>query len=162
MEDTMNKFKNLLDHSISQIDIYLKTSDKLNNSAYRLFNNDLKLQRERLIKLSDYISKIKPFKIGVKPISSIGYKMKHFYEFYKNTEVNVTMNYVFGLNAYFDHINGIKYHINNLNIHKCKISSKTTSFKEAYFAPLHDKAKWVKNDNSLKNNILITGPNAAG
>ena len=162
MEETMHKFKNLLDHSVTQIDIYLETSDKLNNSAYRLFNNDLKLQRERLIKLSDYISKIKPFKIGVKPISNIGYKMKHFYEFYKNTEVNITMNYVFGLNAYFDHINGIKYHIHNSNVNKCKISSKTTSFKEAYFAPLHDKDKCVKNNYSLKNNILITGPNAAG
>ena len=115
MEDTLSKFKDLADHSIKQIDIYLETSEKLNNSTYRLFNHDLKLQRERLVKLSDYISKIKPFKIGMKPISNIGYKMKHFYEFYKNTEVNKTMNYVFGLNAYFDHINGIKYHINNNN-----------------------------------------------
>jgi len=162
MEDTLYKFKNLADHSIKQIDIYLETSEKLNNSTYRLFNSDLKLQRERLVNLSGYIDKIKPFKISIKPISNIGYKMKHFYEFYKNKEVNKTMNYVFGLNAYFDHINGIKYHINHCNINKCKVSSKTTSFKEAYFAPLHDKETCVKNDYSLKNNILITGPNAAG
>ena len=116
MEDTLNKFKKVADHSIKQIDIYLEISENLNNSAYRLFNDNLKLHRERLVKLSGYIDKIKPFKIGVKPISNIGYKMKHFYEFYKNKDVNKTMNYVFGLNAYFDHINGIKYHINNSNI----------------------------------------------
>ena len=162
MEDTMYKFKKLLDHSIKQIDIYLETSEGLKNSTYRLFNNDLKLQRIRLVRLSDYIAKITPFKIGVKPISNIGYKMKHFYEFYKNKEVNTTMNYVFGLNAYFDHINGIKYHINSSNINKCKVSNKTTSFKESYYAPLYNKLSCVKNNYSLKNNILITGPNAAG
>ena len=62
MEDTLNKFKKVADHSIKQIDIYLEISENLNNSAYRLFNDNLKLHRERLVKLSGYIDKIKPFK----------------------------------------------------------------------------------------------------
>jgi len=160
IEETLFKFKKLADHSIEQIDIYLDTSDSFTCSGYTLFNNDLKIHRERLSKLSSYISYIQPFKIGVKQISSIGYRMKHFYEFYKNKEVNNTMNYIFGLNAYFDHIQGIKYHLNSKNINKCKLSNKTTSFKEAYFAPLYTNI--VKNTYSLKKNILITGPNAAG
>jgi len=161
IENTLYKFKTLADHSIKQIDKYLVVSDKLGNSGYMLFNNDLKINRERLVKLSNYIDKIKPFKLRFNELSSIGYKMKHFYEFYKNNEVNKTMNYIFGLNAYFDHIIGIKKLIKSGAINKCKISKKHTSFKQAHFASIEGDTV-IKNTYDLKNNTLITGPNAAG
>ena len=161
IEDTLFKFKKLADHTIKQIDNYLSVSSKLASSAYMLFNNNLSMYRERLIKLSDYICKIKPFKISVNEISSIGYRMKHFYEFYKNAEICKTMNYTFGLNAYFDHINGIKQLVTNGTINKCKITKNKTAFKDAYFASI-DPSNAIKNSYSLDKNSLITGPNAAG
>jgi DNA mismatch repair ATPase MutS len=55
----------------------------------------------------------------------------------------------------------LKKSISNGNISKCKLSNKTTKFKNAYFPALIESIP-VKNSYNLNKQILITGPNAAG
>ena len=159
IENVLNKFKVFIEHTINQSNEFLKVSEK--HVPFFLFNEYLKSKLTRLMKLKDYLQKILKFKIGIKEISNIGYTMKHFYEFYKNKEVKDTMNYAFGLNAYFDQINGIQFLLNTKKINKCLYSKNKCFFKNAYY-PLIEYESAIKNTYSLKSNILITGPNAAG
>ncbi len=159
IEQVLSQYEKLINYTIEQSDLYLEQSER--HQSFSMFNSQLKLQRERLVKLSNYLSHVKPFKIGVKELTNIGYSMKHFYEFYKNDEVKNTINYVFGLNAYFDHICGIQELLTTRQINACKFSKKKTVFKNAYY-PLIDNTNIVKNTYSLKTSHIITGPNAAG
>ena len=159
IENVLQKFKSFIQYTIEQSNNFLSDSEK--HVSFFLFNENLKAKLVRLNKLKDYLDKILKFKIGVKEISNIGYTMKHFYEFYKNKEVKDTMNYAFGINAYFEHIHGIQTLLKEKKINKCVYSKNKCLFKDAYY-PLIDYKKTVKNTYSLKSNILITGPNAAG
>ena len=159
IEQVLSQYEKLVNHTIEQSDLYLEQAER--HSSFNMFNGQLKVQRERLIKLSNYLRNIKPFKIGIKELTNIGYSMKHFYEFYKNEEVKNTINYAFGLNAYFEHICGVQELMATRQINACKFSKKKTVFKNGYY-PLIENTNIVKNTYSLKTSHIITGPNAAG
>ena len=159
IEKVLTQYQDFINHTITQTDKFLEESDK--QSSFNKFNQTLKFYKERLVKLSNYLCKIKPFKIGFKELTNIGYSMKHFYEFYKNDEVKDTINYAFGLNAYFEHICGIQELLHVKKINPCTFSKAKTLFKDAYY-PLIDDSNIVKNTYSIKYNHIITGPNASG
>ena len=55
----------------------------------------------------------------------------------------------------------IKQNIKHKFINKCRFSGKNLAIKDGYYAPIPYK-KAVKNSYNINNNIIITGPNAAG
>ena len=69
--------------------------------------------------------------------------------------------YSYSFNGYIHNLTMLKMIVSKKHISKCKLSNKTTKFKNAYFPTLINKNP-VKNSYNLNNNILITGPNAAG
>jgi len=159
IETVLSQYETFINHTVEQIDLYYKESNK--HKAFSSFNGQMIFYRERLVKLSRYLEKVKPFKVGFKEMTNIGYCMKHFYEFYKNEEVKDTINYAFGLNAYFDQICGVQSLIVSKQINPCRFSKKKTVFKNAYY-PLIQDDNIIKNTYSLKASHIITGPNAAG
>ena len=159
IENTLSKWREFITHTIKQADNLLEVTGR--HVPFYLFNNNLKTKIASLKRLEGYLNKIKPFKLGYKELSNVGYNMKHFYEFYKNDTIKDTINYAFGINAYFEHICGIQNQLKYCRLNKCKFTKKRCSFKDAYYPMIeHDAA--VKNSYSLKANSLITGPNAAG
>jgi len=91
---------------------------------------------------------------------SMGNYMHCFNKLYNDKNLIDSLEYSLYLNGYFSNLRSIQHKIDKKQMSFCKISSKTTSFKDAYFPPYTNKT--VKNTYSLKNNMLITGPNAAG
>ena len=62
------------------------------------------------------------------------------------------------LSAYQDFINFI---LENSHINNAQFKKKTCSLKNTFYPPLMNDAP-VKNSISMKKNIIVTGPNAAG
>lgn len=131
--------------------------------SYSEFNNNILLHKQDLNEIYNYLKELTQFKItNFKKILEIGDVMWLFYQIYYNDEYNNTIEYSFGLNGYINNILNIKNNIISKNISFCKYSkSGTCKFKKAYYAPLLNN-KPVKNNYSLNNNKIITGPNASG
>ena len=91
---------------------------------------------------------------------SMGNYMYCFNKLYNDKNLNDSLEYSLYLNGYFSNLKVIQDKINTKQMSFCKLSSKHTSFKDAYFPPYTRNT--VKNTYSLKDNMLITGPNAAG
>ena len=157
---------NYLDYTKSNIENFLNFSDSL--PSLLQFNEILKTklrQIENLYKRMICISKY-DFK-NYKKVSELGYIMKLFYEIYENDEINDTLLYAIGFNAYSEIVHNISSNLKNGSIHCVKLHKKTDSnkkknyFNKSYYASLK-YSKHVKNDIKLQKNFIITGPNASG
>ena len=82
--------------------------------------------------------------------------MKLFYLLYSEDNYNDLLSYSFDFNGYWDTIVGLH---KNEGIHNATFSSSNLTFKNVFYPSLK---KPIKNDISLKKNIIITGPNASG
>ena len=91
---------------------------------------------------------------------SMGNYMKCFNKLYNDSNLIDSIEYGLYLSGYIENIREIKSKILKNEMNVCKLTNKHTSFKDAYFPPFTKKT--VKNSYSLKDNMLITGPNAAG
>jgi len=91
---------------------------------------------------------------------SMGNYMYCFNKLYNDTNLIDSLEYSLYLNGYFCNLREIQDKINSKQMSFCKLSNKHTSFKNAYFPPYTRNT--VKNTYSLKDNMLVTGPNAAG
>lgn len=151
---TIRKF---ITHSISNMDNFEKCTEQL--KSYTPFIQNMKLHRNVLTKMKKDLDKITPNKISVTKVFEIGHVMKCFYQLYTNKEYQDSLQYSLSFAGYIDNINGIKNNIEKRYIGKCKFSKKT-KFNKAYY-PITEKEP-VKNSYHLDNQLLITGPNAAG
>ena len=125
------------------------------------FCAELKLHMGTLNKYYTELNTITPYKISIKKAYEIGYIMKYYYAIYSDLNFHSAMTYSFGFNAFEDHLNGFKSKIQDGFVNKCRFSKKETKLTDAYFAPLIYN-KPIKNTIALNNEIIITGPNAAG
>jgi hypothetical protein len=130
-----------------------------NLKKYTGFISDMKLHKDILIKINKDLDKITPNKLSVSKIFEIGQVMKCFYQLYTDLDYQNTLEYSLTFAGYIDNINGIKNNIHNKNLGKCKFTRKT-KFNSAYY-PITESEP-IKNSYNLDNQMLITGPNAAG
>ena len=96
-------------------------------------------------------------------LNSMGYVMKQFYIMNTSKSLEELMYFTFAFNGYLDNITGLSQNITQKTIYPANIvSSKknVVKFTDAFYPIIDDKI--VKNDIDLSNNIVITGPNAAG
>ena len=140
-------------NTISTMTDYLTISKNL--PAYMLFNNELTIYRERLVKLHDIV------KDNDISVLSLGERMKIFYQLYKESSIHDTLDYALSFQGYIDNIAGMQRLITDGQINKCKYSKRNNKIVDNYYALLNHKT-CVKNTNKLCHNFLITGPNAAG
>ena len=138
---------------------------------YTAFSGCLSAELNKVRAVCYDLECVQPFSLSFDAVSKIGYVMKHYYLFFKDTEVDAMMRYSFGFNAYYEHLCGIAHHVDAGVLHPCTFvegeterASAATSMQDAYFLNTAGSAgsAVVKNDIALDKKLIITGPNAAG
>lgn len=119
--------------------------------------NTLEEFRDKLYLISNYeLSNYKKW-------FEIGSVQKYFYELYQDEQYNSAIEYSFGFNGYIDCIEGLQDNIREKKIQMCEYTDKGSKvkIKSNYYAALKDETP-IRNDIQLKENLIITGPNASG
>jgi energy-coupling factor transporter ATP-binding protein EcfA2 len=132
-------------------------------SSYIEFNQVIK---EKIIILENYQKKINVvgnFYFSFKKIMEIGHILKIFYEIFENVELTNAFLYSFGFHGYYQCLQGLKNHLISKSINYTTFTKKKGKniFKKSYYCPLI-QLQPIKNDIKLKENLIITGPNASG
>jgi len=152
-----SNMRNYAAYTLKKMDMIIDKCEKL--PSYKLFIAELSEYRDDLNKIAQNIpSKAALSKTGC---FNIGAVMKQFYLFHTDENINRTFSYSFGFNGYVDTMISLS---NNPHLHNAKYKrSKKPYFKiiNAFYPPLADNEP-VKNDITLAENIIVTGPNAAG
>lgn len=160
IHDDLFLLKDYLETTIENINTIEKSCMKY--ASYGPFLQSIYPHKEHCIRLVERLNEITllDLKNMTNKSKQIGYIMKHFYEFHINTDIESTIEFSLGLNAFVEHLHGLNELRRVKSINKCKFG-KTTTMKNAYFPYLiHDET--IKNDINLNKNIAITGPNASG
>ena len=134
----------------------------IKHNTYLPFLQSIYPHKEYCVKLLDELNVITEFDVTKLYGKSrqIGHIMKYFYEFHISKDIQNTIEFSIGLNAYIEHMNGLSKLCREKFINKCKFGKKT-KMKDAYYPYLMFNEA-VKNDIDLKKNMAITGPNASG
>jgi len=131
--------------------------------TYKPFLESIYPHKELCIQFKNKLEGITP--LNMKKITSkcnqIGEIMKYFYEIHKNKDIENTINFSFGFNAFIEHLDGLCILRREKLINKCTFGNKKMNLENAFYPYLLD-INPVKNNITLKKNIAITGPNASG
>ena len=150
-----------LEETLAKMNDFLSTSNSL--ATYYDFNQVLKEKISILETFKKKISLVGKYSLSLKKIMEIGIILKNFYELYDNVELNNAFLYSFGFHGYYTCLEGLMVNIQNKDMNYVSFSKKKgrNVFKKSYYTPLiHTDV--VKNDIKLKENLIITGPNASG
>ena len=153
--NSVNNFNNLLKYTKSLI-------------TYENFNKTIEYNIDILNKYLFSLSKIKNYKLNFSKIFELGHLMKCFYKLNNDQNIIKSLYFSFGCNGFIQNITTIQKHVKNNNINYCsfidKDSTDKTKFINSYYGELiRDKTnKIVKNSYVFDNNMILTGPNAAG
>ena len=127
------------------------------------FNKNLKLKYDLLSNIYNNLNQIIKPQSFIFQINQIGYIMKTYYQLYHNKDYHECIMYSFGFNSYYNNLLQINDKINNKKMNYCKfVSNKhNSSIKNNYYINMVNDNP-IKNNISIKKNIMITGPNASG
>jgi DNA mismatch repair ATPase MutS len=131
--------------------------------SYTAYKDYINNKLEQIEKLSDIINHIPLTTLNPQKFASMGKIMKEFYILQTNPEIQNLLLFTFGFNGYIESIQGVSTNIKLQQINKIKIkkSKKVKLYiKNAYHPCIADNI--VGNTVDMSNNIIITGPNAAG
>ena len=165
IHNTLFEIRNYLGYSINNINNLFKyTKDLL---TYDKFNEALKKKMNILINYKTKLDFISDYKFNFKKMLEMGNIMKCFYVLNNDKELIKTLYYSFNLNGYIKNIINIQKLIKNNKINYCKFNNNNkTEFKKAFYGYLltdiSNSNNIVKNSYDLSNNLILTGPNAAG
>ena len=160
-----NHFRDLhlyLDNTLASMSNYLKYSSGL--TTHEAFNNNLVNKMAVLEKINKNIKSISEYSVyNISKFKEIGRIFKYFYELHTDKDYDDAIMYSLGFNGYLDCLNGLQTNIieRKMNYASFITDTKKTVFNKSYYACLKNE-KPVKNTIKLKNNIIITGPNASG
>jgi hypothetical protein len=160
-----NHFRDLqfyLDNTLASMGNYLKYSSGL--TTHEEFNNNLANKMAVLEKINKNIKSISEYSVyNISKFKEIGRIFKYFYELHTDKDYDDAMMYSLGFNGYLDCLNGLQTNITErkMNYASFITDTKKTVFNKSYYACLKNE-KPVKNTIKLKNNLIITGPNASG
>lgn len=104
-------------YTINNMSHILNISSNL--TTYSEFRKELIRRKEKLENLCDTFSTIKPFKISFSKLMNIGKLMKLNYELFVDNDIKECVNYSFGFNAYYEHVDEIKVLIDGGKINAC-------------------------------------------
>jgi len=127
--------------------------------TYKEFYDEIEEHKQILNSLYNRLKLILPFKNTISRISQLGLIMNLNYEIYMEKDFDTSFMFSIYLNQYIHDMNSLKLLVKK-KIYKCKFR-KNTKMEGMYYLPhIHDKP--VLNTIDLSQNIMITGPNAAG
>jgi DNA mismatch repair ATPase MutS len=91
-----------------------------------------------------------------------GDRLTHFYQLYENPEYEECLRFAMGFEGYMDNIGGVHKNIKSGVVHFANFNKESEcKINKQYYPPLMNEDN-VKNDCSLKENIIISAPNKAG
>lgn len=95
---------------------------------------------------------------------NIGKMMSLFYTLRNEVNIQKLYVYCFELNEYIYHMKHLKTHFDNKQMAMCRYTTEkeNTQLRDSYHPVFVDNTSTIKNNVSLKKNIIITGPNASG
>lgn len=153
-DDTLAYFK----YVSEQMDTFINKS--VNCKSYANFIEQVRNHRTRIAHYQQAIINLHPFKIL--NFSKIGKKLKLLYCFKHDKDFIDTCEYSLGFIGYIDTIKGLQQNLKTGIIHFGNVKNKTTSSFNNIYHPAHANTDAVKNDITLNNNYIISGPNASG
>jgi len=164
IHDKIFSIRDYISKSIYNFNNLLKHTSNL--VTYKNFNTQL---NNNLVILNNYLAmlnKINVYQISFKKIFELGHLMKCFYKLHNDQSIIDSLYFSFGCNGYIQNISTLQKHIKNNCINFCNYvgNNEKTTFKNAYYGELltSSSSKIVKNTYKLSNNLVLTGPNAAG
>ena len=159
-----NKINNYLHTFKNFCKYYIQLIDNVNSyckSSLQGFidkNNEIK---NYLTLFYNNLTGIKFSNFNIFELHTMGHKMKYFYELFKSQEYISSIKYCLYLHSFKDSILCIQKNINDKKINLCKIvNNKETKIYNSYYCCID--SNYIANNIDLKNNIIITGPNASG
>tara|TARA_Y100000389_G_scaffold178236_1_gene191210 strand:- start:639 stop:2372 length:1734 start_codon:yes stop_codon:yes gene_type:complete len=154
--DLINEY---FDYTLQNMISFSKQINKY--KTYESFNIQLNNYIERIKHFNDIIKGLPKLTNKLSIFKDMGLLLKYFYTIYDNEEIDELFNYSFGFHGYVDTLLGLKYNIKQKNMNKIKYSDKTKfNLKNSYHPSIQDNP--IKNNVDLSQNIILTGPNAAG
>lgn len=172
--DKVYLIKNYIINSIKTLNNLFKyTTSYL---SYSEFNKDIKYNVTILQNYLSELNRIKRYNFDFTKILELGHLMKCFYKVHNDDNIIKSLYYSFGCNGYIQNIINIQKHIKNKNMNFCKFivndakdtnkkERSVTKFTNAYYGLFIDPSystTIVKNSYKFDNNLILTGPNAAG
>ena len=148
-------------HTDEKLTHYMKIIKDM--PGYKKYHNYLQKKQYALKNLHNNLKNI-PTCGYHKRVQFIGSIMKMYYNLYVDSDIEDCMLFSFGFHSYCEHLSNIVKLIKDKKIAKATIldSKKATlKIKKGYF-PIVKTDKVVTNSLTLKQNKLITGPNASG
>lgn len=158
----IKNIKSHLSSSKIKLEKFLKEVGKY--KSFHKYNEYLTDKLESVNTLHASLDNVPLASFNPKKIPLIGYTMKQYYLLFDSDEIKDVLLFTFGLHGYFEKIESIHKLFKSNIINKAKFSKSKNpkiSMKNAYY-PTMISEKVIPNNVSLKNNKLITGPNASG
>jgi hypothetical protein len=160
--------KKYIQYTCEHISYYKNISS--NFVSYNSFKDELTHHQHILLQYLNQINNICTFDFSFYNCSQIGNIMYAFYQIYDNKELNTSIIYSFGFNAYVSIIKETNQLIIDKKINKAlfirqkiKTNAKKPKIKQMFYPKyIHSDEKVIKNNYNLNSNYIITGPNASG
>jgi len=163
INESLCTLKEYLSNSTKSMELFIRLHGTKPN--YGVFCSITKDHVNILKCLQSEIDSVRPFdsSLGIMgKIGQVGYLLKCYYEIHSNTEYERSLRYSFGFEGYLDNLHGVSSHLLSGKMNLVKFDKqKKCQFIRQYYPPYFNKDH-VKNDCSIKKNIIITGPNASG
>jgi len=129
-------------------------------SRYSGFLQEVKLQKSKILIILNKIYLIEECDSIVRKIGQIGRLMKLYYQLFMNNEHHEVISYTFFIHEFNQDILSLQKHVHDRSLRPCKYKKKTV-MKGLYYLPhIHDTK--IRNEVDLKNNLIVSGPNASG
>ena len=158
ISDFLNNVKDHLKYSIELSNKIQSSVEKYN--TYSGFYNVTEKHKLVMKNLYEEINVLLPYNNTPAKLSQLGIYMKIFYNLYFDNDIHNTFMYSIFLNQYDMDISSLHNLVKQKQINKCKYDT-STSINNMFYLP-HLNNNPVKNSIDLKENIIITGPNASG
>jgi hypothetical protein len=162
INEHLTTMKQWLKHSITSMDTFISLNSEIPN--YSRFCEHTLSHKKKLSEFAEMLEQIHDFSPGFSKIAEIGYLLKCFYALHSNEEYETSLRYSAGFEGFVDNLKGIYNNIVLGKLNYAIFSEEPTmkcEFKQQYYPPLIDQMH-MKNNCSLSENNIITGPNASG
>lgn len=158
--NSLNKTKKYLKYTIDNINQFRKIINQ--HSEYSSFLKELDEKCDLIKYHYNQINCIPSSTFNIYNLLHFGNVMKCFYQINNDAEFSDMIDYTLGYNAYIDHIIGIRRNLLKNTIKPITYTNSDTFKLKNVYHPIIKHNNAIKNDINLKNNLIITGPNAAG
>jgi MutS domain V len=161
---TMNthlcEMKSFVQHSIQSMETFIDLNKDY--ATYGPFIKETERQLYELRQMYHEFENIQPFEISIYKFTEMGYMLKCYYELHCNDTYESALRYACGFAGYIDNLSGVFENLESGRVHFAEFSKEVQcDIQQQYYPPLAQESP-VKNDCSLRKNIIISSPNAGG